>query len=69
MVRAQPPVILSAEKVLAGSGTGPVGEDSAAPQESTSYPDAGWKGCRPEERSAWSTESPKTMSDTKATLF
>ena len=40
-------MIVSAEKVLAGSGMGPVGEDSAAPQQSTSDPDAGWKGGRP----------------------
>ena len=41
---------------------GPFGEDPAAPQQSTSDPDAGWNGGRPEERSAWSTESPKTTS-------
>ena len=40
-------MIVSAEKVLSGSGMGPVGEDSAAPQQRTSDPDAGWKGGRP----------------------
>ena len=45
--RALPPVIVSAEKVLAGSGMGPVGEDSAAPRQGANDPDAGWKGGRP----------------------
>ena len=44
--RAWPPVIVSAEKVLAGSGMGPVGEDSAAPRQFADDPDAGWKGGR-----------------------
>ena len=43
-------MIVNTEKVLAGSGMGPVGEDSAAPQKSTSDPDAGWKGGRAVER-------------------
>ena len=40
-------MIVSAEKVLAGSGMGPVGEDSAAPRQGANDPDAGWKGGRP----------------------
>ena len=40
-------MIVSAEKVLAGSGKGPVGEDSAAPRQGANDPDAGWKGGRP----------------------
>ena len=38
---------MSAEKVLAGSGMDPVGEDSAAPRQGANDPDAGWKGGRP----------------------
>ena len=58
-------MIVSAEKVLAGSGMGPVGEDSAAPRQGANDPDAGWKGGSP-----WCTrfflgltESLKTISD------
>ena len=40
-------MIVSAEKVLAGSGMGPVGEDSAALRQGANDPDAGWKGVRP----------------------
>ena len=39
-------MIVSAEKVLAGSGMGPVGEDSAAPRQGANDPDAGWKSGR-----------------------
>ena len=44
-------MIVSAEKVLAGSGMGPVGEDSAAPRQGAYDPDAGWKGGRPKVHS------------------
>ena len=40
-------MIVIAEKVLPGSGMGPVGEDSAAPRQGGNDPDAGWKGVRP----------------------
>ena len=39
-------VVVIAEKVMAGSGMGPVGEDPAAPRQGAYDPDAGWKGGR-----------------------
>ena len=61
-------MIVSAEKVLAGSGMGPVGEDSAAPRQGANDPDAGWKGGRPKVHSGFIwvfTESLKTTSGSK----
>ena len=58
-------MIVSAEKVLAGSGMGPVGEDSAAPRQGANDPDAGWKGGRSKVHSGFHlvlTESLKTIS-------
>ena len=55
-------MIVSAEKVLAGSGMGPVGEDSAAPRQGAYDP------CRPKAHSGFHlvlTESLKTISGSK----
>ena len=59
-------MIVSVEKVLAGSGMGPVGEDSAAPRHGANDPDAGWKGdrlgVRLKERTGEPARSPKIIS-------
>ena len=66
-------MIVSAEKVLAGSGMGPVGEDSAAPRQGANDPDAGWKGDRPwvrlKERTGEPARSPKITSDWNCTTW
>ena len=60
-------MIVSAEKVLAGSGMGPVAEDSAAPRQGACDPDAGWKGGRFLVHAGFAglNENLKTISDSK----
>ena len=58
-------MIGSAEKVLAGSGMGPVGEDSAAPRQGANDPDAGWKGGRPQVHSGFSLDFDRKPKDHK----
>ena len=55
-------MIVSAGKVLAGSGMGPVGENSAAPRQGANDPNAGWKGGRTKVHSgagSWAHREPE----------